>query len=137
MNGGLGGQVAQPSGEQFFAHNWNVWNYGYTNADPSADKPNPNYPIKTNAYTSILRSQATKVKSAGRLPDTAGTSPTANDPNFVGFHTASKDDYYGTSTVAAIANVSLTIGALAPSTIGTSGNDGIVGSGSPDMTSGG
>jgi serralysin len=137
MNGGLGGQVAQPSGEQFFAHNWNVWNSGYTNADPSAHKPNPNYSFETNAYTSILRSQAAKENAAGRLPYTAGTSPTANNPNFVGFYTASKDDYFGTFTVAAIANVSLTVGALAPSTIGTSGNDIIVGSGGPDMIWGG
>ncbi|WP_216910817.1 M10 family metallopeptidase C-terminal domain-containing protein [Synechococcus sp. CCY 0621] len=137
MNGGLGAQVPQPSGEQLFAHNWNVWNYGYTNADPSADKPNPNYSFEANAYTSILRSQAATEKAAGRLPDTAGSSPTANNPNFVGFYTASKDDYYGTFTVAAINNVSLTIGALAPSTIGTSRDDGIVGSGGHDIISGG
>jgi hypothetical protein len=117
-----------------------VWNYGYTNADPSADKSNPNYSFETNAYTSILRSQAAKEKAAGRLPYTAGTSPTAGNPNFVGVYTVSKDDYIGTFTVAAIANVSLTIRALAPSTIGTSGNDGIVSSGSSgshDMISGG
>ncbi len=132
-----GGQVAQPSGEQFFAHNWNVWNSGYTNADPSAHKPNPNYSFETNAYTSILRSQAAKEKAPGRLPDTAGTSPTAGNPNVVGVYTVSKDDYFATFTVAAIANVSLTIGALAPSTIGTSGNDNIVGSGGSDMIWGG
>lgn len=137
MNGGLGAQVAQPRGEQFFAHNWNVWNYGYTNADPSADKPNPNYSFEKNAYTAMLRSQAAKEKAAGRLPDTAGSSPTANNPNFVGFYTASKDDYYGTFTVADISNVTLTIGALAPSTIGSSHNDNIVGTGSHDMISGG
>lgn len=137
MNGKQGALVPQPTGEKFYAHNWNVWNYGYTNADPSADKPNPNYSFESNAYTTTLRAQAAREKAAGQLPDTAGTSPTAGNPNFVGFYTASKDDYYGTFTVAAIANVSLTIGALAPSSIGTSGNDGIVGSGGHDIISGG
>jgi len=92
MNGGQGAQVPQPTGEKYYAHNWNVWNYGYTDADPSADKPNPNYSFESNAYTSILRSQAAREKAAGRLPDTAGTSPTAGNPNFVRFYTASKDD---------------------------------------------
>jgi len=137
MNGGQGGKVAQPKGETDYAHNCNVWNYGYTNADPSADKPNPNYSFETNAYTTTLRAQTASEKAAGSLPDTAASSPTTNNPNFVGFYTASKDDYYGTFTVADISNVTLTIGALAPSTIGTSNNDAIVGSGSNDMISGG
>jgi hypothetical protein len=54
-----------------------------------------------------------------------------------GFYTASKDDYYGTFTVADISNVTLTIGPLTPPSTGTSNNDSIVGSGRNDMISGG
>ena len=137
MNGGQGGQVAQPSGEEFYAHNLNVWNYGYTSADPSADKPTPNDSFETNVYTTTLRAQAASESAAGALPDTAGSSPSAGIPNFVGFYTTSNDDYYGPFTVADISNATLTIGALAPSTIATSKNESIVGSLRNDMISGG
>jgi len=120
MNDGQGGQVAQPSGEELYAHNLNVWNYGYTNTDPSADKPTPKDSFETNAYTTTLRAQAASESAAGVLPDTAGSSPSAGNPNFVGFYTTSNDDYYGTFTVTDISNATLTIGALAPSTIATS-----------------
>ncbi len=137
MNGGQGAQVAQPRGEQLFADNWNVWNYGFTQADPSAAKPSPNYSFEANAYTTTLRAQAARENASGILPGTAGGSPSAGNPNFVGFYTASKDDYYGTFTVPDIANVMLTIGALAPSTIGSSGNDAIEGTAAGDLISGG
>jgi len=45
-----------PGSNSYFAQHWNVWDCGSTNADPSADKPSPNFSFAANAYTATLRS---------------------------------------------------------------------------------
>ncbi|MFY8148560.1 MAG: hypothetical protein ACOVNL_04990 [Prochlorococcaceae cyanobacterium] len=132
MNGGQGASIAEPSGESFYADNYNVWSYGVAANNPSP--PAGNIAPDGNSYTQILRQQAS---NEGGMNPFSGEGQGGGNPNFVGFYTFPKDDY-NANYQADISTVSLTIGALANgSTTGTSYNDVITGTSQNDVIVGG
>ncbi|MFM7675894.1 MAG: hypothetical protein ACKO5F_09985 [Synechococcus sp.] len=132
MNGGLGASIDEPSGEKFYADNYNVWNFGVTGNNPSL--PTGNIAPDGNSYTQILRKQAS---DEGGMNLYSGDGQGGGNPNFVGFYTYPKDDY-NANYQADISEISLTIGTLANgATTGTSYRDVITGSSQDDIIVGG
>ncbi len=130
MNNGAGSSV-DPSGDSlYYASNYNVWNFGTAAATPNPPAGNiaPDDPSNLNAYTSILRTQASK--------DGGMNSYANGNPNFVGFYTFAKDDY-NANYEGSLQQISLTIGALPSAATGTSADDVVVGTPADDVISGG
>ncbi len=130
MNNGAGSSVDPSDDSLFYASNFNVWNFGYAFGTPGAPAGNyaPDDPSNPNAYTSILRAQANTEGGMGLYAN--------GNQNFVGFYTFAKDDY-NANYQGNLQQLTITIGALASASTGSSGNDEVVGTRRNDVISGG